>query len=154
MREKPANPKLSQLRQKEYDLRLDVDRLRRAVYGQAYPAALADQLAALYAPAAAYQLSAEWMFTIADPSFAARLSANALDRKTGPKKFVSRLARISASVWASSSGLVTEMPALLTKTVTSPACSAAAAIDDGSVTSSAIGTIRSSFHSRGVRAVA
>lgn len=47
MPQKPSNPKLSQLRQQEYDLRLEVDHLRRAVYGQVDPTVSTDQLAEL-----------------------------------------------------------------------------------------------------------
>ncbi len=47
MSEQPTNTKLEQLRLKEYELRLEIDRLRRAVYGQDDSAASAGQLAEL-----------------------------------------------------------------------------------------------------------
>ena len=88
------------------------------------------------------------------PSFAERIGAKARVRNSGPRKFVSTLARISSSVWVRMPGLETEVPALLIRTVTSPAASTAAWMEAGSVTSSARGTIRSSSQARGVRAVA
>lgn len=64
------------------------------------------------------------------------------------------LRRISSSLWVRMPALETVAPALLMSTVTSGAASTTARIDAGSVTSRARGTMRSSSHVRGVRAVA
>jgi hypothetical protein len=74
--------------------------------------------------------------------------------KAGPKKFVSKFARMSVSVTVSRLALGGIAPALLISTVTSPAASATAWMEAGSVTSRVIGTMRSSSQVRGLRAVA
>ncbi len=77
-------------------------------------------------PATAYQLRAEWMSMIVASAFADRTGANARATKSGPRKFVSTLLRISSSVWVRIPGLETEAPALLISTVTSGAAWTAA----------------------------
>jgi hypothetical protein len=91
---------------------------------------------------------------ITDSSFAVRMGAKARARKSGPRKFVSTLVRISSSVWVRMPALDTEAPALLISTVTSGAAWTAAWMEAGSVTSRARGTMRSSSQLRGLRAVA
>src|SRR3954447_16612913 len=111
---------------------------------------------ALYAPVvgSAAQDSTDSTFTSAPPPLAASTGANARVTRTGPQKLVSNSARAPARSAAPTREPAPDTPALLTTSVTSVSCSAAAATAAGSVTSRATGVSRGSVIEAGLRAAA
>ena len=100
------------------------------------------------------QDSTDRMFRRAPPPLASIIGANALVAVSIPKTFVSNSRRMSSRSLASRSSLALPIPALLTRSVTSPARPAAAVTEAGSVTSKATGMAPSASIESGLRAPA
>ena len=108
-------------------------------------------LVALYASPMPYQLRTE--STLSTTPLPARSAGRkVLVTSRAPQKLVSKSSRTAPRSPVTLAPF--ELPALLMRTVTSPVDAAASATESWSVTSSLSGTMRGSFHSRGLRAAA
>lgn len=86
MPEQPVNPILEQLRQEEYELRLEVDRLRREVYGQGDPSAVDEYLAKLARMEKELKAIEDQIVTVLEDVSDSGLILDATRRSTGRRK--------------------------------------------------------------------